>query len=518
MIVFTIISLIGIISIQSYWISSTLDNKEQEFSMAVGQSLISVANEIEDREFKEYLNTFQSLIDSVGSPENSNFREVFMFLGSDEKTNLSSLHTFGILEEEYNIQSFSDKISLDSVVKDYKGVKTTTILKDVFDKENRLSYSVERLKSIDRINAVDLAKYKTIFSEIANSIPVHKRIDAFELEMLLKRELGDRKIKTTIEFIVHSQGVPTNVKSNNYYEELNGTVYRTPIFLNDKGESELELLVAFPKKNKYVKSSVIGVASLSFVLILIVVIVSFSAIYHFIKQKKISEVKTDFINNMSHEFKTPISTINLAIDSVLNSKNIIDKKKIDRYLSVVKEENKRMQDQVENILKISQLERDKNISDMRNENLHSIISNAINHFSLIVKSKKGSIRTNLNAKNSICSIVKIDFTNALINIIDNGIKYSVGPPQILIKTQNINNTLIIEIIDKGIGMSKKTQKMIFEKFFREETGDIHNVRGHGIGLTFVKKVINLVNAKIFVDSQLGYGSNFKIEIPLSLKN
>ena len=248
MIVFTIISLIGIISIQSYWISSTLDNKEQEFSMAVGQSLISVANEIEDREFKEYLNTFQSLIDSVGSPENSNFREVFMFLGSDEKTNLSSLHTFGILEEEYNIQSFSDQISLDSVVKDYKGVKTTTILKDVFDKENRLSYSVERLKSIDRINAVDLAKYKTIFSEIANSIPVHKRIDAFELEMLLKRELGDRKIKTTIEFIVHSQGVPTNVKSNNYYEELNGTVYRTPIFLNDKGESELELLVAFPKK------------------------------------------------------------------------------------------------------------------------------------------------------------------------------------------------------------------------------------------------------------------------------
>lgn len=518
LIAFTIISLIGIISIQSYWISSTLDNKEQEFSMAVGQSLISVANEIEDREFKEYLNTFQSLIDSVGSPENSNFREVFMFLGSDEKTNLSSLHTFGILEEEYNIQSFSDKISLDSVVKDYKGVKTTTILKDVFDKENRLSYSVERLKSIDRINAVDLAKYKTIFLEIANSIPVHKRIDAFELEMLLKRELGDRKINTTIEFIVHSQGVPTNVKSNNYFEELNGTVYRTPIFLNDKGESELELLVAFPKKNKYVKSSVIGVASLSFVLILIVVIVSFSAIYHFIKQKKISEVKTDFINNMSHEFKTPISTINLAIDSILNSKNKIDTKKIDRYLSVVKEENKRMQDQVENILKISQLERDKNISDMRNENLHIIINNAMNHFSLIVKSKKGSIKTNLNAKNTICRIVKIDFTNALINIIDNGIKYSVGPPQILIKTQNINNYLIIEIIDKGIGMSKKTQKMIFEKFFREETGDIHNVRGHGIGLTFVKKVINLINAKIFVDSQLGYGSNFRIEIPLSIKS
>ena len=515
LIAFTIISLIGIISIQGYWISSTLNNKEQEFSMAVGQSLISVANEMENREFKEYLNTFQNLIDSVGSPENSKFREVFMFLGSDEKTNLSSLHTFGILEEEYNIESFSENISLDSVVRDYKGVKTTTILKDVFDKENRLSYSVERLKSIDRINAVDIAKYKTIFLEIANSIPVHKRIDAFELDMLLKRELGDRKINTTIEYIVYSQGVPTNVKSNNYFEELNGTVYRTPIFLNDKGESDLELLVSFPKKNKYVKSSVIGVASLSFILILIVVIVSFSAIYHFIKQKKISEVKTDF-NNMSHEFKTPISTINLAIDSIVNPKNIIDKKTIERYLSIVKEENRRMQDQVENILKISQLERDKNISDMRNENLHTIINDAISHFSLIVKSKKGSIKTKLDAKNTICNIVKIDFTNALINIIDNAIKYSVRPPEILIKTQNINSTLRIEIIDKGIGMNKKTQKLIFEKFFREETGNIHSVRGHGIGLTFVKKVINLINAKIFVDSQIGYGSNFKIEIPLSL--
>ena len=104
------------------------------------------------------------------------------------------------------------------------------------------------------------------------------------------------------------------------------------------------------------------------------------------------------------------------------------------------------------------------------------------------------------------------------NLIDNGIKYSAGPPEILIKTQNINNNLIIEIIDKGIGMSKKTQKMIFEKFFREETGDIHSVRGHGIGLTFVKKVVNLINAKIYVDSKLGYGSNFKIEIPLSVKN
>ena len=211
LLIFFILSLSGIIIIQVYWISSSLQNKEQEFSMAVGQIINSVAKEIEDREFKEYIDTFQDLIDSVGEPRTSQFKEVFMFLGNDEITNLSSLHTFGILEEEYNITRSEDLNTEKnrSKIKDYKGVKTTTILKDIFDKENRLSYSVERLKNIDRINAIDKAKYKTIFMEIANTFPVHKRIDALELDFLLNRKLKDREISTQIEFVIHSEGIPT---------------------------------------------------------------------------------------------------------------------------------------------------------------------------------------------------------------------------------------------------------------------------------------------------------------------
>ncbi|MDG2396510.1 MAG: HAMP domain-containing sensor histidine kinase [Flavobacteriaceae bacterium] len=515
LVLFTIVSLLGIISIQGYWITIALKNKEQEFSMAVGQSLISVAKEIEEREFKEYLETFQNLIDSVGAPKTSQFNEVFMFLGNDEITNLSSLHTFGILEEEYNIQrnSSSSKIKNDSIIKDYKGVKTTTILKDVFDKENRLSYSVERLKNIDRINAIDRAKYKTIFLEIANTFPVHKRIDAFELNFLLKRELNDRKIFTPIEFIIHSEGIPTNVKSNNYTEGLKGTIYRTPIFLNDNGESDLELLVSFPKKDKFVQSSVIGFAALSFLLTIIVIIVSSSALFQFIQQKKLSEIKTEFINNMSHEFKTPIATINLAIDSIVNPKNIINKDKIKRYVSVVKEENKRMQSQIENILKISQLDRGKEFDENKKENVHNIIEKAINHFSLIISSKNGVIKTSFTADNFYCYINELNFINVFVNILDNAIKYSLSSPEIKITTYNKNNNIIIEIGDKGIGMDSKTQNLIFKKFFREQKGDIHNVKGQGLGLAYVKKIISISNGKVFVNSNLGEGSTFFIELP-----
>lgn len=517
LLIFFILSLSGIIIIQFYWISSSLQNKEQEFSMAVGQIINSVAKEIEDREFKEYIDTFQDLIDSVGEPRTSQFKEVFMFLGNDEITNLSSLHTFGILEEEYNITR-SEDLNTEmnrSKIKDYKGVKTTTILKDIFDKENRLSYSVERLKNIDRINAIDKAKYKTIFMEIANTFPVHKRIDALELDFLLNRKLKDREISTQIEFVVHSEGIPTKVRSNNYNENVKGKIYSTPIFLDDKGFSKLELIVSFPRKDKYVYSSVIGMAGLSFLLTIIVVILSSSSLYLILKQKKISEIKSDFINNMSHEFKTPIATINLAVDSILSSNSSISDKKISKYLSVITEENKRMHGQIENILKISQLERGTNLSQNKINDIHLIINNSLNHIALIVANKNGKINKQFDANNSFCFVDEHNLTNVFINIFDNAIKYSVNPPRINVSSKNFNKRIIIKIKDEGIGMSKKTKDLIFKKFYREQTGNIHDVKGHGLGLTYVKNIIEGSGGKIEVESELNKGSVFIIELPIN---
>src|SRR5690554_6889644 len=190
------------------------------------------------------------------------------------------------------------------------------------------------------------------------------------------------------------------------------------------------------------------------------------------KQRKISEIKTDFINNMTHEFKTPIATINLALDAIRNPKVIDDKEKVLRYLGMIKEENKRMHAQVENVLRISKLERNElNISKER-VMLHDLIEDALSHVELIVEDAKGTIDVNLAATNSMVLANETHFTNVIVNVLDNAIKYTPESraPIIHVSTENVGTNIILKIKDQGSGMSKAAQKRVFEKFYREHTG------------------------------------------------
>ena len=233
-----------------------------------------------------------------------------------------------------------------------------------------------------------------------------------------------------------------------------------------------------------------------------------------VKQKKNSEIKTDFINNMTHEFKTPIATINLALDSISNPKLISKPKIINNYVKMIREENSRMLDQVENILTISQLERSNNSLVKNSVNMHSVINNAINHIKLIISNKEGKIIKNLKAADDLFYGNKNHFTNILINILDNAIKYSKKSPQIKIETKNDDSNIFVSIKDTGIGMDSNTQKKIFEKFYREQSGNIHDVKGHGLGLSYVKKIVDIHKGLIKINSKKGEGSNFIISIPL----
>lgn len=233
-----------------------------------------------------------------------------------------------------------------------------------------------------------------------------------------------------------------------------------------------------------------------------------------IKQKKNSEIKTDFINNMSHEFKTPIATINLALDSISNSKLITKPKVINNYVKMIREENSRMLEQVENILTISQLERNKNSLVMNTIKMHPIINTAINHIKLIISNKGGKTIKNLKASNDVFHGNKNHFINILINILDNAIKYSKESPEIKIETKNDDSHIFVIIKDKGIGMDSNTQRKIFDKFYREQSGNIHDVKGHGLGLSYVKKIVDLHKGEIKINSKKGKGSNFIISIPL----
>ena len=239
-----------------------------------------------------------------------------------------------------------------------------------------------------------------------------------------------------------------------------------------------------------------------------------SAVYQLIQQRKISQMKSDFINNMTHEFKTPIATINLALDAIKNPKIFNNKAKVWDYISMIKEENKRMNAQVENVLRISKLQKKQLIISKDRLQLHELIEDAITHVELIVKNRAGYIKTNFKATKA--SILANDsyFTNVIVNILDNAIKYSEGAPKIDITTENHGNSILMSIKDQGVGIGKVAQKRVFEEFYREHTGNVHNVKGHGLGLANVKRIVENHQGIIFIESEKGKGSTFTIKLPL----
>ena len=511
-------SLVAIILVQVYWTHSAWKDKEEEFSLSVIQSLKTVSSQIQDRELADYIAAFERLIDSVGTPDESNYTDIFLFMDENISSNLTSFYAYGILEEDYNINLSEINLNIENEenVKDLKKVKTTTILNNdqIFNRENRFASSINKLKSVERINIFDQAKYRSAFLDYSSTIPIHRRVSSIELKTLLESELSTKNIKTKFEFGIYNNGLATKIKSNSYIELQTGPSYKTPIFVNDNGESPYTLVVSFPERDKYVFSSIISVAGLSILLTLFVLVVSTTAVYQIIHQKKISEIKSDFINNMSHEFKTPIATINLAIDAIKNPKTMGKTSKVKDYINVIKEENNRMLSQVEDILLISQLEKGLLPIKMESVNINNIIKNSIYHVNLILQNKKGKIEVEYNAyePNIIGNFDHL--TNVLVNILDNALKYSDNIPTIKIVTNSTEDDLQINIEDNGIGMDKSTKRLIFDKFYRKESGNIHDIKGHGLGLSYVKKIIELHKGKIELISKIKEGTKFIIKLPL----
>jgi two-component system phosphate regulon sensor histidine kinase PhoR len=238
----------------------------------------------------------------------------------------------------------------------------------------------------------------------------------------------------------------------------------------------------------------------------------FITIRALLNQKKLSEIKSDFINNMTHEFKTPLATISLAVDALKNEKVINDRTKMNYFSGIIKDENKRMNKQVETILQAALLDKQEIQLNESEVHAHDLIHTVINNISLPLAEKKGKIEVNLNATNDLIMADEVHFTNIINNLLDNAIKYSKENLLIKLSTCNFNNHIRIKIEDNGIGMNKETLHRIFEKFYRAHTGNIHNVKGFGLGLSYVKSIVDAHKGKIKAESTLGKGSSFTIEL------
>jgi two-component system, OmpR family, phosphate regulon sensor histidine kinase PhoR len=233
-----------------------------------------------------------------------------------------------------------------------------------------------------------------------------------------------------------------------------------------------------------------------------------------LRQKKLSEIKNDFINNMTHEFKTPLATISLAVDALRNEKVVQDREKSGYFTGIIKEENRRMNKQVETILQASLLDRQEQQLNLRSLHAHLVIQEAMENFQLQLEGKGGKSELQLNAKSDLIEADEVHFMNLITNLIDNAVKYSKENLLIRITTHSTARSLVIRIEDNGIGMSKETQRRIFEKFYRAHTGNLHNVKGFGLGLSYVKTIVDAHRGKIKVESTVGKGTIFTLEFPL----
>ncbi len=507
------ICLVGIIFVQIYWIKNSFQNKEDQFDYNVRQTLITVSRELQLKELEYYYRLYNEVADSIGNPDKSTFREI-VYTNTDNITNETFIYSSGILEEDYKLSSNFLEIDVDSInFRRLTNRKLTARLRAGLDGSSINTENSE--VSIKRLEEPEQFQLRETFKDIAKQIPIHKRVKTEEINELLKHQLENRGLTPEFDFAIFSKGLSTKVATDQFvYEPGSPNIYSVPLFIDENRQFKYELLVSFSKKQKYVFSSVLGMGILTLALTTIIILAYYSAIKQLIRQRQISEIKTDFINNMTHEFKTPIATINLALDSMKNPLIYENKETMERYLKMIRDENKRMHAQVENVLRISKLEkRDLNIKKERLK-LHELIEDAITHVQLLVEDRKGYIKTHFDAQKSSILANESHLTNVIVNTLDNAIKYSPDSPKINIYTENVKNSILLKIQDQGSGISKTAQKRIFEKFYREHTGNIHNVKGHGLGLSYVKRIIDDHQGEIYVESEKGKGSTFIIKLQL----
>ncbi|MFL9482572.1 sensor histidine kinase [Chitinophagaceae bacterium LWZ2-11] len=287
-----------------------------------------------------------------------------------------------------------------------------------------------------------------------------------------------------------------------------------PSDLENGGPYE-HLVVITPNFKKEVWDSLKWVITGAAIFMLIIISAFYVTLRTLFTQKKLSEIKSDFINNMTHEFKTPLATISLAVDAVRNEKVQNNKEKMEYFTGIIKEENKRMNKHVETILQAALMEKQELQFNLKELHVHDIIRAVLENYQLQLQDKQAKVELKLNAKTDVINADEIHFTNLLSNLIDNAIKYSKEESlKIKVVTHSTNKFLVITIEDNGIGMSKESVKRVFEKFYRAHTGNVHNIKGFGLGMSYVKTVVDAHKGRIKVDSTLGKGSIFTIELPV----
>ena len=495
-IVLLTLSLIGIILLQGLWIRSAWETKQDDFQRMVNAAMNNVVSRLERREVVSFIRQ-RYRFSEEGNVLFSQREEISMTApGTDTTREIRKSRV--VASDDLSSQATSPNPGIVFELK-----KDSTLS---FSDDNRISMKAGQLNDVIYQMVMELSSLK---------LPIDRRIPPAELEEMIRQELSNKGIALPFQFAVvrGSQDSVSSVKSVSFTDDMAGTSFRVNLFPNDIFMSPYQLLLHFSDRRTYIIRSLWWMLILSGVFLLLIVATFSSAVYIILRQKKLSDIKTDFINNMTHELKTPIATISVAIDAINNPKVLADEERVKYYSSIIGNENKRMNAHVENILQMALVDKEHLNMNEQLLNVHDIIYHVSDPVRMQVEKRQGTLQLALAAENAFVVGDETHLTNVVHNLLDNACKYSTQAPEIIIGTRNVRNGIIISVNDNGIGMSQDTQRKIFDKFYREQNGNIHNVKGFGLGLAYVKSVVKKHHGTISVVSELGKGSTFEIYLP-----
>ena len=501
------LSILALIALQLYWIKISVESQQEQFDQRVMNVMQSVIQKLEKEE--AITKVTSDILNDAGLDS----------FGEDSLINMQSLQNKSSLQanspkadESYaSIQGSKFKLNIE-LPNPKQDDSSTFIMRET---QKRVINSKVPTIGNDSMVKNQIRRKAFLINEIVNELAFirisnnfNERIDSAKIDSLFGQELLKAGISTP--YIFDILDAETNRLSfhfrNEDAAEIAKSEYQLELFPNDYFIESDSLLLFFPKRNSFIWLSSWKVLIVSILIVIILSSVFYSSLSTILKQKRLSQVKNDFINNMTHELKTPISTIGLACEALSDEKLDLGKDKRNQYVGMINDENHRLSLLVDNVLKSAVWDSSEMKLKLKNTALHPLIEKVVNSFKIQIEKRGGTLNVMLNANHDQAEVDQVHFSNIIYNLLDNANKYSNDEVLIELKTENTADGIEICVKDKGIGVSKENQKRVFEKFYRVPTGNIHEVKGFGLGLSYVKRMMDHFGGEVELKSKKGEGT------------
>jgi signal transduction histidine kinase len=509
------LAVIGLITIQGIWLKNAYQLKEEQFRQYVNNSISAITNTIRtSRTFNQTPNSSGVIQknETIHSSSKSGIED------NQGKQMIKILRNTPPSHGNVNIRSQIQIVAESGLLFDSVSYQQEYYAEYSDQQSDQQSGGQPRQSA--ETNRYSNGTYLNNGEEWYNkpNVKLTDRITPEQMQFLISDQLTKNSITLKFEYAVLDERRNIVMHSDSFKRETNNRLFAGLIGTNSITTTPNYLVLYFPGEKQYLRHS-LGFMSTSAIILTLVILIAFSyTLFYIYNQKRVTEIRNDFVNNMTHELKTPISTISLASQMLHDPSIPTESKNIEHLSKVILDESKRLSFQVERVLQTAIFEKGKMNLKIRPLDVHELINNVVRNFIIQVKNRNGQIVKNLDANYSIVNVDEVHFANVILNLLDNAIKYCTVQPNISVTTFNKKDGIIIQVQDNGMGIKKEDQKRIFEKFYRVPTGNVHNVKGFGLGLSYVKKIVEEHNGKITIDSELNVGTKFEIYLPVVKEN